>query len=163
MFRVRHYGDLYHPDLFRGGGALGTLIRALNWMRWKLEVFVQYLVLRFLMHGGSLPFSSKKKILQTFRADVAAEEAEMLQTSPDIANPEPLAMPRGEKYREGNLRSTLDSFKADAEGKELPTRPVRMDDMIARNLSARASRYSKGHRHVVVDEDSFEPLAKDVL
>ena len=81
MFRVRYYDKLWHPRRFRGS-SLGTLIRFLNWFRWKLELLVQYLVTRWEAKQRGLSPAAAAQLLDRFKADAKVEAAQKLRTDP---------------------------------------------------------------------------------
>lgn len=83
MYRVRYYDRAFHPDYFRDG-YLGWCIRVLNNLRWKLEVMVQGLVVRYLSRG--MGGEEKKAVLKRFERDVAGERLEKVISSP-LLNP----------------------------------------------------------------------------
>ncbi len=82
MYEVRSYSDKYHPDLFRRDTVLGVSIWALNFLRWKLEVFVQYLTLRYFLRDQKFSPKKSKEVLETFKLDVLKEKAECFERSP---------------------------------------------------------------------------------
>jgi hypothetical protein len=156
MYRIRHYDQSLHPDVFRSGGWRGWCIVALNWVRWRLETFVQLLVIRFFADVAKMPPERSKIIERMFHVDVEAEKVEMLQTSPLTPPREtPESEPRARRYEAGR-KGVLDTFmEEDAQG-PLPNRPVPLSDMAARyGGDKRAKRYAKGHRWTVaaVGED----------
>lgn len=152
-----------HPDTFRDGRWRGACIVALNWVRWKLETFIQLLVLRFFSDVAKMPEEKSRIIERMFRADVVAEEAEMLKTSPLMpTREETFPEPRARRYEAGR-KGVLDTFMEEAAGTELPNRPVPLSELAARlGGDPRARRYSKGHRWTVaaVGED-FEPTTEE--
>lgn len=156
MFNVRYYEQVIHPDHFRRGGGLGLSIRVLNWLRWKLETAVQFLVLHFLARKGALPATKVRNLVDNFRADVAAEKVVKLQTSPDVVRDEAPLGQRADKYAAGAFASVMEDARVEDEN--LPTRPQPIDDLIARlGHETRSKRYSRGHRHVLsATEDDFE-------
>lgn len=87
MYEIRSYNESYHPDLFRGGGVLGLVIRVLNFLRWKLEVLVQYFALRYTMRRQNFSPKSTQKVLEAFRLDVIKEKVEFYERSPLRAPP----------------------------------------------------------------------------
>ena len=162
MYRVRHYDQSFHPDVFRGGGWRGTFIVVLNWIRWKLETYIQLQVVRFMADVASMPKARQTVVERIFVADVEAERAEMLQTSPLIpprATPE--TEPRARRYEAGRAGGTLEAFATSEDvGTTPPARPVPLDELAARyGGSPRARKYARGHRWTVsaVGED-FEPV-----
>lgn len=160
MYRVRYYAEQIHPDYFRGGGALGWAIRALNYARWKLETVVQLLVLKFLAKRGGLPVEKTRGILQTFRLDVRAEQIEKEQTSP-LREQMEVVIPRSQKYEEGrSIKTALEDASVEEQG--LPARPMPLDNLASMyGGDARAARYGKGKRHTLAaTEDNFEPVNK---
>lgn len=82
MYEVRSYDQSMHPDLFKGGGVLGFAIRCLNFLRWRLEVFVQYLTLQWAMREQNFSPKKRQEVLETFRLDVIKEKVEYKERSP---------------------------------------------------------------------------------
>lgn len=82
VYEIRSYNETYHPDLFRGGGVLGFAIRVLNFLRWKLEVLVQYLALQYWMRQQNFSLKSRQKVLDVFKLDVIKEKVEFYERSP---------------------------------------------------------------------------------
>lgn len=82
MYEVRSYDQVLHPDLFKGGGVLGLTIRALNFVRWKLEVLVQYLVILYGLRVENFSPAVRKKVLEGFWYDVEREKLAHTETSP---------------------------------------------------------------------------------
>lgn len=162
MFRIRYYSDVIHPDHFAGKGLLGAAIRALNWIRWKTETFVQRLVLRALSRDGALPKSRVEVLRKVFDMDVAAEKLEKERTSPLLEKAERPPSPpptRSERYADGRQKSAVDvAVNVD---KDLPVRPKRIDDMIKRyGAPGREKSYGRG-RSFNLTGDSFEPLEEE--
>lgn len=82
MYEVRSYDQVLHPDLFKGGGVLGLAIRVLNFLRWKLEVLVQYLVILYGVRVENFSPAVRKKVLDAFWYDVEKEKLAHTETSP---------------------------------------------------------------------------------
>lgn len=71
MFQVRYYSEVFHPSRFKAG-LLGLAIRVLNWLRWRLEVMVQRLVLKYFTRENYRPELRKEvetRLLKKFRID----------------------------------------------------------------------------------------------
>jgi len=156
VYRVRYYDQSYHPDEFRKGFR-GWYIRALNWVRWKLETYIQLQALRYLSKEAALPKKEVGVLTKHFKLDVRAESVEKDQTSPDVVGPiEPSI--RADVYQEGRQRSVL-SAAHDDNGK---TRPEPIDGLAARYgaTTIRQRRYARGRgRHFVGDDRSFEEVS----
>lgn len=163
MFRVRHYDQTIHPDHFQKG-VLGRWIRVLNWCRWKLEVYIQRLTIKYLSREGALPKERVKSLMRTFDVDVRAEQVERLQTSPSLGGVEIPLIARADAYRKGAGRSVLDQAKVEADKDILPIRPQSIDALAARYAhESRSKRYARGKRFSVGDEDGdFEPVSRQV-
>jgi len=155
MYRVRHYDLLIHPAKFKGAGWKGVMVRALNWIRWKLEILVQRLVVDILASRGGFSREEKRGVLEAFRADVELERIEKARTEV-VTSPETETSDRADRY--------LASFREELErevGRALPTRPVPLDDLASRYAQApRARRYARGRKYTVNDETDFEPMPK---
>ena len=157
MYRIRHYDTVIHPDQFKRSGWLGVLIVSLNFLRWKLEVFIQWLVVHWTLKSGEVPKSQAKELLRTFGLDVRAEALQKDQTSP-LHQPVDMTPPpvRADRYIAGTPKSALDVTVANAKG--LPERPKSLENLIGQyGFPIRAKKYAGGKRFTV-SEDSFEPL-----
>lgn len=160
MYQIRHYSQLIHPDHFREG-LLGLTIRGLNWVRWKLEVFNQRLVVRYLLKESAVDKVKQKTIRERFEIDVAAERVEKRLTSPSMEGVDPIVDTqelRAERYRAGGPASVLSQAVGDVERETLPERPKSLDDLAARYGAApRARRYARGKKFLVTEAE-FEPV-----
>lgn len=163
MFRIRHYHETLHPDSF-AKGVRGWWIRALNWLRWKLEVRVQRHVVKYLIKHGQVP--NAQQLLRRFEVDVREEVVRKDSTSPRLLNVEVPPVPseinaRSARYEAGRQRSVLDTAKTAED--VLPSRPVAISDMASRYGSPpRQQRYAFGRRHVLLHEDGdFTPLQEE--
>lgn len=159
MYRVRYYDRMIHPDHFRG--LRGWYVRALNWVRWKLETYVQKQVLKYLAATGELPAERRGELLRAFRLDVKAEKLQKEQTSPlhEPVEQEIAETPRtrAERYAEGAVRTKLDALDPEEDGR--PQRPQRLDDLIGRYaFSNRAKKYARGRAYLADPEGNFEPV-----
>jgi hypothetical protein len=155
MYRVRHYDLLIHPARFKGAGWRGVAVRALNWVRWKLEVLVQRFVVSVLASRGGFSSEEKQGVLRAFHADVRLEQLEKERA--EVEAP-PQVTERADRYL-STFRSELEK---EASEDTTPQRPVPLDDLASRYAQApRARRYARGRRYTVTnDSDDFEPLAK---
>lgn len=158
MYRVRYYSEMIHPDHF-SKGLLGWYIRVLNWLRWRLETCVQHNTLKYLAREGGLPKQRVGVLTREFALDVAQERLEKQQTSPRApVQPAALAPTREARYVESPSPNVLLEEAATREA-GLPLRPRPLDEMVARHLDARASRYAKGRRFIhAVNEDDIIPV-----
>ena len=155
MYRIRHYDLFIHPSKFVGAGWRGVAVRALNWVRWKLEVLVQRLVLGVLASRGGFSPEEKQGVLRAFHADVRLEEIEKERT--EVAVPVEVTE-RADRYL-STFRSELEK---EAGAVTAPQRPIPLDDLASRYAQgSRARRYARGRKHTVTnDESDCEPLAK---
>lgn len=165
MFRVRHYDQMIHPDHFRGSGFLGWAIVCLNWTRWRLEVFVQRLVVRWLAKNGALPKGRVKELLKAFDVDAAAERLQKEQTSPTLHHEveesyEQVVATRAMRYAEGTPK-TITAATDQQNG--LPVRGQPLNELIGKfAFPIRAKKYSRGHRfHVANPDGDFEPMSPE--
>jgi len=148
---------MIHPDHFKGW--LGWWIRLFNALRWKLETFVQRLVLRYMANQANLPREKRLEFRRVFELDVAAERLVKEQTSPNVQKielpPQP-GVTRADRYVDGAQRSALET--AHAEENDQPIRPRRLNNMIsAYGAPGREKKY--GRRYFTADpEGDFEPL-----
>jgi hypothetical protein len=154
MFRIRYYDQVMHPDHFKG--FLGGVIRALNFIRWRLETLIQLLVLRYLSNEGALPKAKRVELRRMFDLDVSAEKLEKEQTSPLVPKVERNEAPRAERYQAGAQTTAFDV--AHAVENDLPARPKKMDNMIAAYGGGRERSYSRGRRFTADPEGDFEPM-----
>lgn len=154
MFHVRYYDQKFTPSRFNGKG--GWTIRALNWVRWKLELFIHSLVIRYLARESSLTKGEVKGLLSRFEVEKQADRLE--KVADDMGYDVPIIQPAS-RYQEGRQQSILETFKKHEEG-ALPPRPVPLDEMAARLGGPRRSRrYSRGHRFTVLEEEGdFVPV-----
>lgn len=158
MFRVRYYDQAIHPDQFHGW--LGFWIRALNFIRWRLETFVQRLVLRYMSNQASIPKEKRFEFRRVFDLDIAAERLQKEQTSPKTQRIELPQVPnaqRSDRYANGRQKTAVEEAVADAN--DAPLRPKRMDNMIASYAAPdRSKRYGKSRSFTADPEGDFEPL-----
>ena len=155
MYRIRHYNQVAHPDMFRGTW-LGFLIRALNWARWKVELVVQRLVLEWLLRDTAANAITRKRVRRQFSLDVAQEALEKEQTSPlnpaaSFVESLPEALPlRSERYVEGRANTSAAGHQP-------------LDRLIATHgFGVRLSRYARGRRFAAQrDDGDFIPLEKE--
>jgi len=154
MFNIRHYDQVIHPHSFSRGWR-GRLIRALNWVRWRIEVLVQRLVVTYLAHEGGVPKAQVGVMTRLFGLDVRAERLECERTSPLLPPPE--VAPRGDRYvMSGCPNQALEQ----ASEKSAPLRPVSATEMIGKYINSRAARYAHSRRFKIVNEDAFEPVGQ---
>jgi hypothetical protein len=153
MFRVRFYDRVFIPQSLTG--RLGRVIRAINWVRWKLEVVVQRLMVTYLADEAALLPEERKSVLAQFQVDVMEEKLQSIKVA--APDPRPL-ISRGDKYGVASITTAL----AEASGQpELPSRPQPAGEMIARYMNPKLVRYAKGRRFTVVhDVEDFEPVEK---
>lgn len=164
MYRVRYYNQTFHPDHFRNG-ARGWFIVCLNWLRWRLETYVQRNVLKWLAKNGGIPAERMGALSRIFNLDVKAEILEKETTSPKTLKVDEYELPqfiptRAERYKDGAQRSALNDAKAEADAEGLPNRPVSINDMAARYASQpRQRRYARGRKFTLLDPDGdFESV-----
>ncbi len=159
MFRVRHYDQFIHPDQFKGKGALGLVIRTLNWFRWKLETYIQKLVVIALAREAAVPKPRIRELLRSFAIDVKAEAVEKEATSPLYPGTHRVQeeMPRATRYAQPERNKALAENVADETAKA-PLRPQSLEQLVGMYaVRGRHQRYI-GNRQRVVDVDTFEPL-----
>ena len=153
MYRVRFYQDLFHPDHFRKG-ARGLRIRALNWIRWKLETYVQKQVTRYFAEQGDLSAHAASELMRSFSLDVRAEELEKDRTSPLHVRPEMPESARSERYVSSGIVAAVDD--------EAPVkiRPESLSNLIGQYaFPLRARKYAHGNKYrTTAPDDNFEPL-----
>ena len=160
MFRVRFYDQTFHPDRFNVG-FWGLVIRSLNWLRWRLEVYVQKLVLGYISKTGAVPSDRAHQLRKMFDLDDRAERLEKERTSPKI---QPVEVPivdaplRADKYAGGAQSSLIDQVVEAETG--VPQRPTKLDNLIGMYAPAlRAKSYARGRHYTTGDpEGDFEPV-----
>ena len=136
MWHIRYYDKTFFPARFRG--LLGVVIRVLNWIRWRLEVVVQRLVLEYLLREGGAPSAKAVSAREAFAVDVAAERLEEMRSHlPQVDTPLP---PREDPIREYES------------GDELPVRPTAITNLVNAYSSGRAAAYVKGKRKTLVED-----------
>jgi hypothetical protein len=162
MYRLRYYDEAYHPDHFKRG-MRGWFIVVLNWIRWKLETYVQKQALKFFTENGGLPRDRVKELLRTFHLDVQAEKLEKEQLSPLYAvAAEAAETPRSRaaRYTEGRKATMLNDLTPP--GEDQPVRPKPLDNLIGQYaFGGRATNYVHGRRFLADPEGDFEPLESD--
>lgn len=154
MYRIRYYDLVIHPDQLRSGW-LGRMIIGMNFLRWKIEVFVQYLVLKFLLKRSDASKPEMEQIVESFKLDVQAEKLDCKQTSPLLPKVKTVSSVDSSYFIGGSVGGSLERACEDS---GLPKRPLPLNQMAARYLGARAGRYSKGRHSTLIDEDHFEPV-----
>ena len=163
MFRIRYYDKMLHPDHFKRG-LLGRCIISLNWVRWKLETFIQRLVLKFLARHDGVSKTEESRFREIFLLDVEAEALQKKQTSPLLPlRRDEETQPRASRYEGGRFKHLAENTIATEENEQLPNRPIPIDDLIARHGVAppRARRYAKGRvRFTMREEGDFESVPK---
>ena len=149
MYDIRSYEDRLHPDLFRRGGVLGISIFILNFFRWKLEVFVQYLVLRYMLREQKFSLKKMEEVLATFSLDVQKENLECRETSPLRVFPL-LQTPKVDKPKEtGPTVTEVSTPSVGVRGQSL--------DSLFQKYAPRRGRNARYQ----VGEDQFEPLTPE--
>jgi len=161
MYHIRNYDALVHPGQF-SAGVLGNSIKFLNYLRWKLEVFIQYLVIKYLAKNALLPKDQVSSVTERFRLDVKAEALEKEATSPSFVGITSLSSERLNRYQEGsNISNVIEAAIHDKDILPSGYRPEPADQMIARYMDPRTSRYARGRRRTLVaDSDNFEPVVE---
>lgn len=154
MYEIRSYDQVLHPDLFKGGGVLGLVIRALNFVRWKLEVLIQYLVIRYGLRKESADGHRTKAVCESFWYDVRQESAEFVAKSP---------------LRSFDLPHSVDSSTGGVEvvradhgpASDMPGRPI---DLLISRYGPRGRRLTRRYEavDVLTDDDSESDTSEDV-
>lgn len=150
VYEVRSYDQKLHPDLFRGGRVLGVVIRVLNFLRWKLEVFVQYLTLQYMMDEQKFSPTARKEVLKNFKLDVIKEKVEFLESSPLRA----LSLPTIPSFDRAQDSAPLVTPQQEAEDFG-PGRPI--EEFIERHAPKSKRRLVRG----AAPKDLFEALMPD--
>jgi len=146
LYRVRYYGYQYHPDLFKMEGWRGTLVRILNWVRWRIEVVVIGLVLEILAKKASLMPEDVSQIRRTHRAQLKRDEAEK------------------EENIEPTVLATMLSERTEIDAEPLTqTEPLRKTSVLSfferQTAEGRSRRYTGGRSfRVYPNDDAFEPV-----
>lgn len=160
MYNVRHYDKVIHPDTFKQG-VMGWWIRCLNFLRWKLEVYIQSCVLKYLCKEAGHQPEQKKRYLDAFRIDVKKEKLEKEELSPNVSSGGQ-EVTRGERYRTSTFAKNFDKLVEEQQVvesaketiDELPNRPETVLNLLSRySEKTRASRYAKGRKRFVVIEE----------
>lgn len=165
MYRVRYYGEMYHPDNFNRG-VLGAAIRGLNWARWKLETLNQRLVLKYMLREQPFDEAKKKTLVKKFFLDVEQEKLDKEVTSPKLG-PElpPEVHMRAERYqRRGHAKATDQAVQEEQHGGQAAPlmRPIPIDGLASRMMAqGRARRYTRDRAHPLVIETDFEAVAPE--
>lgn len=156
MYRIRYYDRMFHPDVISKKGFLGRSIHVLNFLRWKLETFVQYLVLKYMTkEETSLNPDERRSALDMFRLSVEQEKLHKKATSPLIALPSDKV---AKAFTVDGVR--CDAIKEQNErllGDRVPHRPKPIDELAARYANnTRSKRYARGS--VLYVNEDFEPV-----
>jgi hypothetical protein len=160
VYRVRHYDQLMHPDEFKAGWR-GLVIRSLNWVRWKLEVFIQLLVIKYIADASGMAKERTGVVTQMFKLDVQAEQLEKERTSPNFPEMIEIQTPRSDKYVVGgSVRSSVREAEQPRDG--LPTRPMPANEMIARYMNPKMAKYARGRNYTMgADENDFDVVIRE--
>lgn len=160
MYRIRYYQSEYHPKVFKTG-LLGRTIQYLNWLRWKLEVLIQYMVMRYLCRLSSVSEEQRRLFSQAFKADVLEEQSRKVRE--EVLSDE--AASRSRMYSEGRFASKFDRAHEELTTAEQPqdVRPGDISDLAARyGHNTRSKRYARGRlRFSVGEAGEFEPTVVD--
>jgi hypothetical protein len=162
LLHIRYYDQHIHPDVLRGRGLRGRLIRFLNWVRFWTETLVQRLVAGAMLETAGVAKPARSEVVRAFWEDVHRERAVAAQESP-LAPPPPVrpgVSPRSLRYEKGrSVRvDDVEGTSPEVESVERPTRPQPIDAMAARyGAPPRQRRYAL-HGQRVVFEEEFEPL-----
>ena len=167
MYHVRYYDKQIHPDTLKG--ALGFFIFVLNWIRWKLEVFVQRLMLGYLVKVGGIPRDKEVQLRRMFSMDVQSEKVDMIRTSPKtVTTQEDFPIIERSGYSGGRFGNALASSDDESDGEQpVINRPGSIQDMIARYSAPKRVRgYASRHEyfvHDVVDDNGDEGGFRGVI
>jgi len=151
VYHIRYYEKRIHPDALKG--ALGFFVFVLNWIRWKLEVLVQSLMLRYLVKVGGIPRDKEIQLRRMFSMDVQAEKLDMARTSPNnsIIQEDFPTIERTD-HSEGRFGNALTSVDDESEKETTVNRPGSIQDMISRYSAPKRVRgYASRHEYFVHD------------
>lgn len=162
LLDVRYYGEVIHPSRFRGKGWKGRVILALNWLRYKLETYIQYRILRLGMEipgEAAVDRKERSKVVENFWRDVKKEQLLSELSDPGLepslpGSQVPFEVPsRQQRYVMSRREKVV------SEGvEELPS-PLPLDNLIARLGShGRDQRYGRG---MVIMEEHLSGLEED--
>lgn len=161
LLDVRLYGgDSAHPSSFRGKGWRGLAIRFLNWIRYRIETLVQYLVLSssFEDENGKVDEKAKLNAQSEFRVAVERERLYSRLQDPALATGVPSSpVDSGVLSREGRY-VTRRGEKFVYEEEEL-VRPVPIDTLVSRLGSH--GRDKKYGQSTLVMEDHLSGLEEE--
>ena len=164
LLDVRYYDETFHPSRFRGKGWRGFLIRVLNWVRYWIETYVQYLVLKFDITTLD-PTETSKEIVEgavtKFWADVRRERLHSYLSDPALSPEAPGDLPvTGVLSRQGRYEFRRgERLVHDFSEENEPARPISIEGLAQRyGTPGRESRYSMG---VSVMEDHISELEKN--
>lgn len=168
LLDVRYYDQVFHPHFFVGKGVSGWFIRVLNWLRYKLETYVQYRILLLGISESSIikkedgsteevPLN-KKEMKEGFWRDVLKERLTSELASPLLlqssisGSPSPSQVSsRESRYQQARVSRVIQEVEED-----VPDRPLPIDDLAQRyGGEGRAAKYGRGP---LVYEDEFEPV-----
>lgn len=157
LLHIRYYDQHLLPTLFVGKGWRGWAIRILNLLRYWLETFIQYQVLKLGIEA-SMPTAEpevKKAYLRAFREDVKVERRLLSEESP-ISSPSPSSLSifykREERYKRGREERVIQEDEVSTSSSP----PSRIDALASRlGQPTRTQRYG---RTTVVVEDEVEPV-----
>ncbi len=95
MKNIRYYGRRFEPELFEGWE--GRIIRALNFLRWKLEIYVIFKVFKYLLKRAVDKRAKKKAFVKQFNSD---KKEDFNVTQEEFA-PESMEGKQFKRYNEG--------------------------------------------------------------
>lgn len=154
LLDIRYYDQTFHPDTFRGNGWRGRVVLILNWFRFWLETFIQFLVMRMGM--DQVPAERREDVVSQFWKDVREERAASITHSPlnkDTSSLIPSSLPRNIRYKEGRGRRMVQEMETEEVKDTFPLRPLPLDGLVARmTAGTRTRRYGSSGR--VVHEDN---------
>lgn len=162
LLDVRYYGEVFHPSRFRGKGWKGSVIRFLNWVRYRLETYVQFRVLMLGMESSGVAAVDKAeraKVAHDFWIDVRKEQLHSALLDPELVTALPGSpSPDQLHLREHRYTTRRGAKSVQEEVGELP-RPVPLDHLVARHGSdRREKRYGKG---TTIVEDQLSGLDEE--
>lgn len=151
MHSIRYYGREIHPDQFTGWR--GRIIRVLNSLRFRLELYVQTLAFRAYCAQEGVPAADQQSMTLRLRADRLALLAEAASSSPLLPAVGRDQPSRQVGYQQGRVGAVPGA---------LPVPDSDINLMAQRYASAsRAKKYARGRKRVAVGEaDEFEPVPR---
>ena len=149
LLHIRNYAEVLHPAQFKDGTVLGWKIRLLNYIRYRLEVWVQELVLVAQCREAKLSLGERIGTFRRFKEENQAEVDWMYRD--ESRTPTPALMDEAPSPdADSQPRLVLDTTPRSTK------RPMSLDNLIQTyGGGAKPPRYKKsGHSNVT----DFEPV-----